>query len=112
MPLSDMELYKLAMKELGTPRKGVDVAPTPSKIEQCLTPSGRHEFSKDAVSFSIEQNLRDIYYDPARGFQSKERLYHRAREEGLGVTRKMVDEWLKEQDAYTRYKPIVRKLPS
>ena len=66
----------------------------------------------DAVSFSIEQNLRDIYYDPARGFQSKERLYHRAREEGLGVTRKMVDEWLKEQDAYTRYKPIVRKLPS
>ena len=36
-----MELYKLAMKELETP-----LPPLP-EIEQCLTPSGRHEFSRD-----------------------------------------------------------------
>ncbi len=62
--------------------------------------------------FNTEQQLRDIYYDPMTGFQSKVRLYQKAKEEGLAVSRKFVGKWLKSQDVYTRYKPIVRKLPA
>ena len=56
-----------------------------------------------------EQELRDIYYDPSEGYQSAERLYQKPREKGLNISRKMVREWLKTQDTYTRYKPVVRK---
>ncbi len=38
--------------------------------------------------FNTEQQLRDIYYDPVKGFQSKERLYKKAKEQGLTVSRK------------------------
>ena len=31
--------------------------------------------------FKMEQQLRDIYYDPVRRFQSKERLYQKAKEQ-------------------------------
>ena len=57
----------------------------------------------------IEQELRNIYYDPAVGYRSVEKLYQKAKENGLSVSRRMVREWLKTQDTYTRYKPIVRK---
>jgi transposase InsO family protein len=57
----------------------------------------------------LEQELRDIYYNPKTGYQSAERLYQKALAEGLGVTRKQVKLWLKTQDTYTRYKPIVRR---
>ena len=56
-----------------------------------------------------EQELRDIYYNPSKGYQSAKKLYQKAKEKGLGISRKMVKEWLKTQDTYTRYKPIVRK---
>ena len=56
-----------------------------------------------------EQGLRDIYYNPAEGYRSAERLYQKAKEKGLSVSRKMVREWLRTQDTYTRYRPIVRK---
>ena len=56
-----------------------------------------------------EQELRNIYYDPSKGYQSAERLYQKVKEKGLSVSRKMVREWLKTQDTYTRYKPIIRK---
>ena len=56
-----------------------------------------------------EQELRDIYYDSSEGYQSAERLYRKAKEKGLNVSRRMVREWLKTQDTYTRYKPVVRK---
>ena len=59
--------------------------------------------------FVIEQKLRDIYYDPGTGFQSAGRLYQKAKDDGLGVSRRIVKEWLKTQDTYTRHKPIVRK---
>ena len=62
--------------------------------------------------FNTEQQLCDIYCDPMTGFQSKERLYQKAKEEGLTFSRKSVGEWLKSQDVYTWYKPIVRKLPA
>ena len=56
-----------------------------------------------------QQELRNIYYDPSVGYQSAERLYRKAKGKGLSVSRRMVREWLKTQDTYTRYKPIVRK---
>ena len=59
--------------------------------------------------FVIEQELRDLYYNPETGFQSAERLYQKAKEEGLKVSRKKVGEWLKTQDTFTMFKPIVRK---
>ena len=59
--------------------------------------------------FVIEQKLRDIYYDPSTGFQSAERLYQKAKDDGLSISRRVVKEWLKTQDTYTRHKPIVRK---
>ncbi len=59
--------------------------------------------------FVLGQKLRDIYYDPGTEFQSAERLYQKAKDDGLGVSHRIVEEWLKTQDTYTRYKPIVRK---
>ena len=59
--------------------------------------------------FVTEQNLRDIYYNPGTVFQSAERLYQKAKDDGLDVSRRIVKEWLKTQDTYTRHKPIVRK---
>lgn len=56
-----------------------------------------------------EQGLRDLYYNPSTGYQSAERLYEKAVEEGLDVSRKSVKEWLKTQDTFTRYKPVVRR---
>ena len=57
----------------------------------------------------IEQELRNIYYDPSEEYQSAEKFYQKAKEQGLNVSRKAVRNWLKTQDTYTRYKPIVRK---
>ena len=59
--------------------------------------------------FVIEQELRDIYYNPDTGYQSAERLYQKAKEKGLNVSRKIIKDWLKTQDAFTRYKPIIRR---
>ena len=56
-----------------------------------------------------EQELRDIYYDPVVGYQSREKLYQKAKEKGVKISRREVKEWLETQDTYTRYKPIVRK---
>lgn len=56
-----------------------------------------------------EQGLGEIYYSPASGCQSAERLYEKAIEEGLDVTLKSVKEWLKTQDTFTRYKPVVKR---
>ena len=39
-----------------------------------------------------EQLLRDIYYNPQTGYQSAERLYQKALEDGLNVNRKQVKE--------------------
>ena len=56
-----------------------------------------------------EQGFRDIYYNLKTGYQSTERLYQKALEDGLNVSRKQLKDWLRSQDTYTRYKPIVRK---
>ena len=51
-----------------------------------------------------EQGLRDIYYDPSEGYQFAERLYQKAKEKGLSVSRRMVREWLRTQ--YTRLRHV------
>lgn len=56
-----------------------------------------------------EQGLREIYYNLSTDYQSAERLYKKALEEGINVSRKAVNEWLKFQDTYTRYKPVVKR---
>ena len=35
----------------------------------------------------LEEGLREIYYDPKTGFQSAERLYKKALDDGLDVNR-------------------------
>ena len=56
----------------------------------------------------IEQELRNIYYDPTVGYQSAKKLYQKAKEKGVSVSRRLVREYLKTQDTYTRYKPAVK----
>ena len=43
------------------------------------------------------------------GYQSSEKLFQKALEDNLNVSRNDVKEWLKSQNTYTRYKPIFRK---
>ena len=38
----------------------------------------------------LEQGLRDLYYNPKTGYQSAERLYQKALEDGLQVSRSQV----------------------
>lgn len=59
--------------------------------------------------FIIEPELQNLLYNPGTGYQSIERLYQKAKEKGLYVSRRIVREWVKTQNTYTKYKPIVRK---
>ena len=56
-----------------------------------------------------EQELRDIYYDPSKGYQSAEKLYQKVKADRVKVSRRLVKEWLETQDTYTRFKPAIRK---
>ena len=56
-----------------------------------------------------EQALRDLYYDPVNGYRSTEKLYQKAKEKGLKISRYKVKEWLETQDTYTVHKPVVKK---
>ena len=57
----------------------------------------------------IEQELRDIYYNPKTGYQSAEKPYQKAKENGLNVSRKIVQDWSKTQDTFTQFKPVVKR---
>ena len=65
----------------------------------------------DEVSRDVEkeQELRNLFYDPMTGFQSRERLYQKAKDRGLKVSRREVKEWLETQETYTRHKPVVKR---
>ena len=56
-----------------------------------------------------EQELRNLFYDPMTGYQSRERLYQKAKERGLNVSRPEVKQWLESQDTYMRHKPVVKR---
>ena len=53
--------------------------------------------------FLKEQELRELYYDPVRVYQSAQKLYETAKEEGIGVTLAQVREWLRGQETYVRF---------
>ena len=42
--------------------------------------------SDEETLFTKEQELRDIYYDPVRGYQLAQKLYEAARVDGLDMT--------------------------
>ena len=63
----------------------------------------------DDNEFTNEQWLRNTYYSPSRGYQSKENLYQKAKAGGLKISRRLVKECLEAQDTYTRLKPVVKK---
>ena len=60
--------------------------------------------------------LRNIYYDPSTGFQSKKKLYEAAKEKG--ITKQQVDYFLNNQEVYQlqknqKYQNIIfQSLPS
>ena len=59
----------------------------------------------DSEDLDLEQELRDLYHNPASGYRSIESLYQRAKDGGLNVSRKQVRNFLKTQDTYTRTFP-------
>ena len=61
------------------------------------------------MSVEKEQELGDLYYDPVNGYRSREKLYQKAIEKGLKISRREVKEWLETHDTYTIHNPVVRK---
>ena len=53
--------------------------------------------------------LRNIYYDPSKGFMSSRALYRQVREEGVKVTQKQVEKWLNSQQDQSRYRVVLQK---
>ena len=52
-------------------------------------------------AITLEQELRDLYYDPALWYQSQEQLYQDARCEGLDMSRQKVRDLFEHQSTYT-----------
>ena len=59
--------------------------------------------------FDINQELRELYHNPAVGYRGAEHLYKTAKEEGLDVSRTEVRNFLRTQDTYTRNFPKGQK---
>ena len=54
----------------------------------------------------MEELLRRIYYDPKQGFVSAAKLYEKVKSKG--VTRKQVQDWLKQQESVQVQKEVRR----
>ena len=59
-------------------------------------------------SIDVEQQLREIYYDPETGFHGAETLWRKAKEKGLKISRRQVKGWLQNQLTYTLHRPVRR----
>ena len=59
--------------------------------------------------FETEQTLRELYYNPVMGYSSAQKLFEKAKEEGLDVSLIQVRNWLKAQETYTRFKTAPKK---
>ena len=55
------------------------------------------------------QTLRELYYNPVMGYSSAQKLFQKAKEEGLDVSLVQVRNWLKAQETYTRFKTAPKK---
>ena len=58
-----------------------------------------------ADQFGLEQELRDLYYNPGTGFRSVNSLYRKVNENGYKASRRQVENFLKEQKVYTKTFP-------
>lgn len=56
------------------------------------------------------EELRKLYYDPKRGFLSADRLYEKAKEMDINVSRKQVKEFIKNQKVSQIFKPIKNRV--
>eukprot|EP01047_Picozoa_sp_COSAG01_P107153 COSAG01_NODE_36194_length_521_cov_0.248815_1_plen_63_part_10 len=52
----------------------------------------------------MEKELKNIYYDPNVNTSSAKRLYQAAKERGVKVKQKEVDEFIKKQEAFQQTK--------
>ena len=59
--------------------------------------------------FDINQELRELYHNPAVGYRGAEHSYETAKEEGLDESRTEVRKFLRTQDTYTRNFPKGQK---
>ena len=59
----------------------------------------------------MEKTLEDIYYDPRHpsSFGVVDKLYSAAKRSEPGLSRAIVKDWLKEQDAYTLHRKAAQK---
>jgi hypothetical protein len=58
------------------------------------------------MSLKLDVALREIYFNVNGGYMSMEKLYQKAKEEGVpGISRKNVREWLQTQNMYIIHKP-------
>jgi hypothetical protein len=58
------------------------------------------------MSLQLDIALREIYFNVNGGYMSMEKLYQKAKKEGVpGVSRKNVKEWLQTQKTYIIHKP-------
>ena len=57
----------------------------------------------------IEKKLRHLCYNPKTGFQSVDKLYNKAIEQGLAVKKSQVRQWLKSQSTFTRFRGVKGK---
>ena len=56
--------------------------------------------SDEESLFNTQQELREIYYDPVRGYQSASKLWKEAKESGLDVSLSQVKGWLEQQESH------------
>jgi len=59
---------------------------------------GQHFF----INSIIMELLNKLYYDPETGFQSKQKLYKKAKAIDNSITLKIVDDFLKRQATHTK----------
>jgi hypothetical protein len=52
----------------------------------------------------FDKQLKDIFYNPQTGFQGVKNLYLKAKDYGLKVTQKQVEDWLNEQKPHQLHK--------
>ena len=76
-------------------------------LERTLQGGETDKMTEEDVT--LEQSLRELYYDPVSGYQSQQQLYKDAKEDGLQVSREKVKKWFEHQKTYTRFKQPTKR---
>ena len=56
------------------------------------------------MASSVEAELKRLYYDSPHGLSTAKRLHHAAKKNGMKVSLKRVESYLKKWEVYTRFK--------